>query len=116
MACTAWWQASIAANTGSHSPSMAVPLGLPRARRAQSAAPIRSFEETFEPLGLTALAIQVVTGVWMGRCSLAMEHVLSPGLRAVHEELKQGWRWLDRHGAGIQAWLAGRHERQWGPA
>ena len=24
---SAWWQASIAANTGSHSPSMAVPLG-----------------------------------------------------------------------------------------
>ena len=33
--------------------------------RDRSAAAIRSFEETFEPLGLTALAIQVVTGVWM---------------------------------------------------
>jgi len=30
------------------------------------AAPIRAFEFTFEPLGLTALAIQVVTGLWMG--------------------------------------------------
>jgi putative copper export protein len=39
---------------------------LPRALREQSAATIRSFEETFEPLGLTALAIQVVTGLWMG--------------------------------------------------
>jgi len=28
--------------------------------------PIRAFEETFEPLGLTALAIEVVTGLWMG--------------------------------------------------
>ena len=28
--------------------------------------PIRAFEETFEPLGLTALAIQVVTGLSMG--------------------------------------------------
>jgi hypothetical protein len=27
MACNAWWQASIAANTGSHSPSITVPLG-----------------------------------------------------------------------------------------
>ena len=106
LAATVW--------TGGH---LVLDLGvLPRALRAQSAEAIRSFEETFEPLGLTALAIQVVTGVWMGRCSLAMERVLSPGLRAVHEELKQGWRWLDRHGAGIQAWPAGRHERQWGPA
>jgi putative copper export protein len=34
--------------------------------RAQSAAQIRAFEEVFEPLGLTALAIQVLTGLWMG--------------------------------------------------
>ena len=33
---------------------------------AQSAAQIRAFEEVFEPLGLTALAIQVLTGLWMG--------------------------------------------------
>ena len=39
---------------------------LPRALRAQSAAQIRAFEEVFEPLGLTALAIQVLTGLWMG--------------------------------------------------
>jgi len=30
------------------------------------AAQIRGFEEVFEPLGLTALAIQVLTGLWMG--------------------------------------------------
>ena len=36
------------------------------ALRAQSAAQIRAFEEVFEPLGLTALAIQVLTGLWMG--------------------------------------------------
>ncbi len=39
---------------------------LPRALRAQSAAEIRAFEETFEPLGFTALAIQVLTGLRMG--------------------------------------------------
>jgi putative copper export protein len=38
---------------------------LPRALREGSAAAIRSFEETFEPLGLTALAIQVLIGLWM---------------------------------------------------
>ena len=33
---------------------------LPRALREHSAAQIRAFEETFEPLGLTALAIAFV--------------------------------------------------------
>ena len=56
LAATVW--------TGGH---LVLDLGvLPRALRDRSAAAIRSFEETFEPLGLTALAIQVVTGVWMG--------------------------------------------------
>jgi putative copper export protein len=56
LAATVW--------TGGH---LALDLGvLPRALRAQSAEAIRSFEETFEPLGLTALALQVVTGLWMG--------------------------------------------------
>jgi putative copper export protein len=56
LAATVW--------TGGH---LVLDLGvLPRALRAQSAAPIRTFEETFEPLGLTALAIQVLTGLWMG--------------------------------------------------
>ncbi len=45
-------------------------------RRAQSAAEIRAFEETFEPLGLNALAIQVVTGVWMGGIDLPGFHGL----------------------------------------
>ena len=40
--------------------------GLPRALRAQSAAQVRAFEEVFKPLGLTALAIQVLTGLGMG--------------------------------------------------
>jgi len=39
---------------------------LPRPLRAQSAAQIRAFEEVFDPLGLTALAIQVLIGLWMG--------------------------------------------------
>jgi len=56
LAATVW--------TGGH---LVLDLGvLPRALRAQNAAAIRSFEETFEPLGLTALAIQVITGLWMG--------------------------------------------------
>jgi putative copper export protein len=55
LAATVW--------TGGH---LVLDLGvLPRALRAQSAAQIRAFEETFEPLGLTALAIQVLTGLWM---------------------------------------------------
>jgi putative copper export protein len=56
LAATVW--------TGGH---LVLDLGvLPRALRAQSAAQIRAFEEVFEPLGLTALAIQVLTGLWMG--------------------------------------------------
>jgi len=39
---------------------------LPKALQEQSAQRIRDFEELFEPLGLTALAIQVITGLWMG--------------------------------------------------
>jgi uncharacterized membrane protein len=56
LAATVW--------TGGH---LVLDLGvLPGALRQGSAAAIRSFEETFEPLGLTALAIQVLTGLWMG--------------------------------------------------
>jgi putative copper export protein len=56
LAATVW--------TGGH---LVLDLGvLPRALRAQSAAQIRGFEEVFEPLGLTALAIQVLTGLGMG--------------------------------------------------
>jgi putative copper export protein len=56
LAATVW--------TGGH---LVLDLGvLPRALRAQSAAQIRAFEEVFEPLGLAALAIQVLTGLWMG--------------------------------------------------
>ncbi len=70
MAATVW--------TGGH---LVLDLGvLPRALRDRSAAAIRSFEETFEPLGLTALAIQVVTGVWMGWIVLpGFRGLLNPG-------------------------------------
>ena len=55
LAATVW--------TGGH---LILDLGvLPTALRVQSAQRIRDFEELFEPLGLTALAIQVVTGFWM---------------------------------------------------
>lgn len=66
LAATVW--------TGGH---LVLDLGvLPRALRQQSAAAIRDFEETFEPLGLTALAIQVLTG-------LAMGWILLPGFRGL---------------------------------
>jgi len=56
LAATVW--------TGGH---LVLAMGvLTRALRTQSAAQIRAFEEVFEPLGLTALAIQVLTGLWMG--------------------------------------------------
>ena len=55
LAATVW--------TGGH---LVLDLGvLPQALRQRRSQLIRSFEETFEPLGLTALAIQVLTGVWM---------------------------------------------------
>ena len=55
LAATVW--------TGGH---LVLDLGvLPRALRQRSAAAIRDFEDTFEPLGLTALAIQVLTGLGM---------------------------------------------------
>ena len=70
LAATVW--------TGGH---LGLDLGvLPRALRDRSAAAIRSFEETFEPLGLTALTIQVVTGVWMGWIYLpGFRGLLNPG-------------------------------------
>ena len=56
LAATVW--------TGGH---LVLDLGvLPKALRAESAAEIRAFEEVLEPLGLTALAIQVLTGLGMG--------------------------------------------------
>ena len=56
LAATVW--------TGGH---LVLDLGvLPRALRQRSAALIRDSEETFEPLGLIALAIQVLTGLAMG--------------------------------------------------
>jgi putative copper export protein len=55
LAATVW--------TGGH---LVLDLGvLPKALRARDAGAIRAFEETFEPLGLSALAIQVVSGLWM---------------------------------------------------
>jgi putative copper export protein len=39
---------------------------LPRAMRAKDASIVHDFEEGFEKLGIPALLVQVVTGVWMG--------------------------------------------------
>ena len=52
LAATVW--------TGGH---LVLDLGvLPKALKLQSADLIRAYEQTFEPLGLGALAIQVATG------------------------------------------------------
>lgn len=40
---------------------------LPRALRARSASMILDFEQRFEPLGLSALVLQVVTGLWLAQ-------------------------------------------------
>jgi len=54
--------------TGGH---LVLAIGvLPRALRQGTAAPIRAFEEPFEPLGLAALAVQMITGLWMTRIYL----------------------------------------------
>jgi len=56
LAATVW--------TGGH---LVLDLGvLPQALHQRRAELIRSYEETFEPLGLSALAIQVLSGLWMG--------------------------------------------------
>jgi putative copper export protein len=66
LAATVW--------TGGH---LVLDLGvLPRALRERSADRIREFEAVFEPLGLTALAIQVITGLWMGSILLPGFHEL----------------------------------------
>ena len=68
LAATVW--------TGGH---LILDLGvLPKALKAQKASEIRRFEETFEPLGLTALAIQVITGVWLASIYL-------PGFQGLFE-------------------------------
>jgi putative copper export protein len=56
LAATVW--------TGGH---LVLDLGvLPKALKQQRADVILDYEQTFEPLGLGALAIQVATGLWMG--------------------------------------------------
>jgi putative copper export protein len=66
LAATVW--------TGGH---LVLDLGvLPRALRERDASLIRAFEEPFEPLGLGALAIQVVSGLWMAG-------ILLPGYRGL---------------------------------
>ncbi len=38
---------------------------LPDALRRQSAAPVQAFEARYERIGMTALAVQVLTGLWL---------------------------------------------------
>lgn len=49
---------------------------LPQALRQGSAEPVRRYEQTFEPLGLAALGLQILTG-------LAMAWILRPGLQGL---------------------------------
>lgn len=69
LAATVW--------TGGH---LVLDLGvLPVALRERSAARIQAFEAIFEPLGLTALAIQVISGAWMAWIYLpGFEGLFSP--------------------------------------
>ncbi len=45
-------------------------------RRLRQATVIRDFEDLFEPLGLSALAVQVLSGLWLGSIAL-------PGFRGL---------------------------------
>jgi putative copper export protein len=66
LAATVW--------TGGH---LVLDLGvLPKALRMRDASAIRAFEETFEPLGLGALAIQVASG-------LGLVWIVLPGFRGL---------------------------------
>ena len=55
--------------------------GLPKAQRAREAGAIRAFEERFEPVGLGAMAIQVVSRLWMVEIVLHAHLRLIPHLR-----------------------------------
>ena len=62
--------------TGGH---LVLALGvLPKALQDNDASQVQSFERSFEPLGLAALLIQVVTGLWMGA-------ILLPGWSGLFE-------------------------------
>ena len=85
LAATVW--------TGGH---LVLDLGvLPRALRAQSAAQIRAFEEVFEPLGLTALAIQVLTGLWMGLIYLPRFQGLLNPANPIGPSAGRAWSHID---------------------
>ena len=38
---------------------------LPRALKGKDPAPVRDFEQIYEPVGMTALVLQILTGVWL---------------------------------------------------
>lgn len=40
---------------------------LPRALRTREIGPLREFEERFEKVGIPALALQILTGLWLAR-------------------------------------------------
>lgn len=50
---------------------------LPPAWRARDPAPIRAFEERYEALGLPALLLQVITGIWLATLWLPVSAWLS---------------------------------------
>jgi hypothetical protein len=65
-----------------HSPQ-AQRQGMGLARGSSGVRLIRAFEEVFDPLGLTALAIQVFTGLWMGWIYLrGFQNLFNPANRS----------------------------------
>lgn len=63
---------------------------LPPAWKAHDAAPIRAFEQRYEALGLPALLLQVITGLWLASIWLAPSAWLSDNPVASMIRLKLG--------------------------
>lgn len=63
---------------------------LPPALRARDPAPIRAFEERYEALGLPALLLQVITGLWLASLWLPVGAWLAEGPVAALIRIKLG--------------------------
>lgn len=63
---------------------------LPPAWRARDPAPIRAFEQRYEALGIPALLVQVVTGLWLASYWLPPSEWFSGNPRASLLQLKLG--------------------------
>jgi putative copper export protein len=61
---------------------------LPRVLRERSAALLLEVERSYEPLGMSALVVQVVTGLWMAHRLLSPSHWFEFEMAAVQ------WVWI----------------------